>query len=70
MAQKDPEKKIPSTPANATNLVAKLDFLSSVHLIAHLAFFATQGIVSIALNNLSFSIVLVIYLSINKEFKF
>ena len=47
----DPEKNIPSTQANATSLVAKLTSSLSIHFLAHLAFSATHGIVSMALNN-------------------
>jgi len=53
MAANDPEKKIPSTAANATSRSAYGDFLSSIHLNAHSAFFLTQGMVSIALNRFS-----------------
>jgi len=37
IAQKDPEKKIPSTAANPTNLSAK-EFLLLIQLSAHCAF--------------------------------
>ena len=51
--QNDPEKKIPSTAANAINLSANES--DSIHLRAQSAFFLTDGTVSIALNNLDFS---------------
>jgi len=50
IAQKLPEKKIPSTHANATNLYAKLAS-EPIHFRAHFAFNLTDSIVSIALNN-------------------
>jgi len=53
--QKEPEKKIPSTQAKATNLAAKLDRLSLIHLIAQSAFFLIQGKLSNASNNFFFS---------------
>ena len=53
--QKDPEKKIPSTAANAITLVPKEEDSSLIHLMAQSAFFLTEGIVSIAFNNLVFS---------------
>ena len=56
MEQNAPEKKIPSTAANAINLSGNVALFLSSHLNAHSAFFLTAGIVSIALNNLSFSV--------------
>jgi hypothetical protein len=54
IAQKDPEKKIPSIAANAIRRSAKhSDEL--IHLKAQLAFSATLGIFEIALNKKSFS---------------
>ena len=44
MAQKLPEKNIPSTHAKANNLSANGRFLSN-HFIAHFAFFSIHGIV-------------------------
>ena len=55
IAAKLPEKKIPSTEANAMILSANVAFLALIHLRAQSAFFLTAGIVSMALNNLSFS---------------
>ena len=49
MEQKLPEKKIPSTAANAINLSAKLG--ESIHFKAHSAFSLIAGKFSIALNN-------------------
>lgn len=45
IAQKLPLKNIPSTQANATKRVVKLESLSSIHRIAHCAFLRTHGIV-------------------------
>lgn len=52
-AAKLPEKNIPSTAANATNLSPKVALLSLIHLRAQSAFFFTHGMVSIALNKKS-----------------
>jgi hypothetical protein len=68
MAQKLPEKKIPSTQANATTLFAKSESLSFIHLIAHFAFFPTHGILFIALNKYFFYLVSFIYVSIINEY--
>ena len=57
IAQKLPLKKMPSTAANATSLSAKLAVCSSHHFRAQLAFFCTQGTVSMALNSFAFSTV-------------
>ena len=44
MAQKLPEKKIPSTALNATNLSEKsLSLLLEIHFVAQSAFFLTEG---------------------------
>ena len=40
---KDPEKKIPSTAANATSRSAKVEFLSAIHFNAHSALALIQG---------------------------
>lgn len=53
IAANDPEKKMPSTEANAIILSAYDALL--IQFNAQLAFFITAGTVSIALNNLSFS---------------
>jgi hypothetical protein len=53
-AQKLPEKKIPSTQAKATILSAKV-LSEPIHLRAHSAFYATDGIVSIAVKRNVFS---------------
>ena len=66
-AQKDPEKKIPSTTANATRRSGKDANSALHHLSAHCAFFFTQGIVSMALNRLSFSFLSLMYVSIRRE---
>lgn len=44
-AAKDPEKKIPSTAANATNLSAKVLSSDAIHFRAQSAFFFTNGTV-------------------------
>mmetsp|Transcript_2762 Transcript_2762/g.7158 ORF Transcript_2762/g.7158 Transcript_2762/m.7158 type:complete len:252 (+) Transcript_2762:620-1375(+) len=54
MAQKEPEKKMPSTQAKAIKRSSKCCELS-IHFRAQWAFFLTQGTVSIAWNSLSFS---------------
>ena len=66
--QKAPEKNTPSTHANATNLVAKLDRLSLIHLIAQSAFFLIHGNSFRELNRRDFSVLSVIYVSINVEY--
>ena len=53
MAAKDPEKKMPSTAANATTLVPKSAVSLAIQLSAHWAFCVTQGIVSTALKRKS-----------------
>ncbi|PRD20444.1 UNVERIFIED_CONTAM: uncharacterized protein NCL1_54612 [Trichonephila clavipes] len=53
IAEKEPEKKIPSTAAKATNRFAKDGFC--IQFNAHSAFFLKQERVSMALNNLFFS---------------
>ena len=63
--QNAPEKKIPSTPANAINLSANES--DSIHFNAQSAFFLIAGKVSIALNSLSFSASSLTYVSINNE---
>ena len=56
IAQKAPEKNIPSTIVKAINLFyIKSLFLFTNHFKAQLAFFYIHGIYSIALNNLCFS---------------
>ena len=66
MEQKLPEKKMPSTAANATMRSAKLPF--SIHSRAQLAFSFTQSRVSIALKSLSFSALSLMYVSISSEY--
>ncbi len=48
IAQKEPEKKMPSTAANPIMCSAKLADVVSHHLRAHCAFLWTHGTVSIA----------------------
>ena len=52
IAQNEPEKKIPSTAANAITRVAKDDSSSLIQRFAQSAFLRIQGIDSRALNNL------------------
>jgi len=52
IAQNEPEKKIPSTHANATKRSAKLRD-ESIQVRAQFAFFLTQGTVTTALNKWS-----------------
>src|SRR6056300_258440 len=67
MAQKLPEKKMPSTHAKAKSRSAKeRDFVSN-HFIAHLAFFSIQGTVETASKSCFFSVGSLIYLSISLE---
>jgi len=54
IAQKEPEKKMPSTAANAIMRSAKLADVASHHLRAHCAFRLTHGTVSIARRRWSF----------------
>jgi hypothetical protein len=54
IAQKLPEKKIPSTAANATSLSAK-QFREPIHLSAQSAFYFTLGMFVIAFNKKFFS---------------
>lgn len=67
MAQKDPEKKIPSTHAKASKRVAKFVLLS-IHLSAQSAFFFTAGTVSMALNRWVFSSGSLMYVSSRREY--
>lgn len=50
---KDPEKKMPSTQAKATNLSANVVRLSSIHRRAHNAFFWMQGTINRSRLNLN-----------------
>jgi hypothetical protein len=43
MDAKDPLKKIPSTAAKATRRLAKVEFLSEIHLSAQSAFLRMHG---------------------------
>lgn len=65
MAQKDPEKKIPSTTANAIRRSAKL-LDSLIHWSAQWAFLATHGTVSSALKSRCFSAPSLMYVSIRR----
>ena len=55
IAQKDPEKKMPSTAANAIHLSANEAFSRSHHFKAQCAFFWTHGTVSTACSKWAFS---------------
>lgn len=55
IAANEPEKKIPSTAANAITLSGKVAVLLLIHFKAQSAFFLTQGIVSIALKRRALS---------------
>ena len=66
MAQKEPEKKMPSTTAKATSRSAKRRD-SVIHRSAQSAFFRTQGTVSSALNRCAFSDRSLTYVSISSE---
>ena len=68
MEQNAPEKKIPSTQANANSLVPKEERLSLIHLIAQSAFFLIQGKLSRAVNNFVFSSLSLMYVSISREY--
>ncbi len=54
MLQNDPEKKMPSTAANARSRYGKLSVLF-IYFSAQAAFFPTAGTVSVARNKKSFS---------------
>merc|ERR1719242_191982 len=66
IAANDPEKKMPSTDANAI-ILSEYDALL-IQFNAQLAFFITAGTVSIALNNFSFSAGSLMYVSIKSEY--
>jgi hypothetical protein len=68
MAQKDPEKKMPSTVVNAIVRLAKLAVVVSHHLRAQCAFRWTQGTVSIARRKCIFLLGSLMYMSINSEY--
>ena len=53
MDANEPEKKIPSTAANATTRSPYVESSSSIHLMAQSAFLFTHGMVSMALNKYS-----------------
>ena len=65
MAQNDPEKNIPSTAANATNLSGK-DFELVIHLMAQSALSFIKSMVSIALKRRVRSVWSLIKVSINR----
>ena len=67
MAQNEPEKKIPSTTANATSRSAKrLD--DEIQRSAHSALALTHGTSSMALSSLAFSVLSRTYVSISREY--
>lgn len=63
-----PLKNIPSTQAKATRRSPKVLSLSEIHFNAQSDFFLIDGTVSMALNNLCFSSLSLMYVSINKEY--
>ena len=65
--QNDPEKKMPSTTAKATQRSAKHES-EPIHRSAQSAFFLTHGIVSIALKSFAFSAASLMYVSISSEY--
>src|SRR6056300_1031750 len=68
IAQNEPEKKIPSTHANANRRSAnERDFVSN-HFIAHCAFFSIHGTVWIASKSSFFSDGSLMYLSMSFEY--
>ncbi|KAH9511215.1 hypothetical protein DERF_009686 [Dermatophagoides farinae] len=68
IAANEPEKKIPSTAANAIKRSANVTESSWVQRIAHLAFFSTQGKLRMALNRKSCSLRSDTYVLINNEY--
>ena len=66
MAQKEPEKKMPSTTAKATSRSAKRDE-SSIQRSAQSAFLRTHGTVSSALKRCIFSALSCTYVSMSSE---
>ena len=68
MAQKDPEKKMPSTAANAMIRLAKLALVGSHHVRAQLALRWTHGIVSVAWRMCSFAAASLMYASMSSEY--
>ena len=68
MAQKDPEKKMPSTAANAMIRLAKLALVGSHHVRAQVALRGTHGIVSVTRRICSFVAGSLMYESISREY--
>ena len=68
MAQKEPEKNMPSTAANAIMRSAKLTVVESHHLSAHCAFRWTQGTVLIARRRCIFFVGSLTYMSMRSEY--
>jgi hypothetical protein len=67
MAQKDPEKKMPSTAANAIVHLAKLAVVVLHHLRAYCAFCWIQGTVSITRRRCIFFVGSLMYISIDSK---
>ncbi len=67
IAQKEPEKKMPSTAANAIMRLAKLAEAASHHLRAHCAFWWTHGVVSIARSRCVFFVGSFMYVLMRSE---
>ena len=68
MAQKDPEKKMPSTAANAMICLAKLALVGSHHVRAQVALWWTHGIVSVAQRICSFVAGSLMFVLISREY--
>jgi hypothetical protein len=66
MAANEPEKKIPSTAANAMMRSPKLAVFESIHFSAQSAFLLTHGIVSMALKRYSLSALSLMYVSMSR----
>ncbi len=67
MAQKEPEKNMPSTAANAIMRLAKLAVVESHHLSAHCAYRWTQWMVLIACRRCIFFVGSLTYVSMRSE---
>ena len=68
MTQKEPEKKMPSTAANAIMRLVKLALVELHHLRAQLALRWTHGTVSVVWSRCSFSFESLMYVSMRREY--
>ncbi len=68
MAQKEPEKKMPSMAANAIICFAKLALVGMHHLRVRLALRWMHGTVSMAWSRCSFSVGSLMYVSMTKKY--